>query len=463
MPSARIGLAAASTFFLITGLKGQETPLAWDAAPSFRYNILSATFNPTTRKVTVVGNVTNPLTPAALPYDVFDPVAPTFKSPATLRVLVGWNAGSGATELVNTGSLPAGPSLNSVIRGWMNVSPPALGATSPAGPTSINVLTAGVLCSAAGSACGPVAFPSRTWQVSATLPPQAKGLGRVAIEGHPVKVVGTSATGAAVLANIPVKSAFADFAIDSSASARRKVVEFANCAKCHDGLVHGKGVVPRLSLHGANRNEELGTCVICHNPNQTDASYRSAGAEQSVDFKQLIHGIHGNKKRSSPLVVVGFRGTIVDYGHVKFPGEVRNCLYCHVESGGKGTYEVPSNTGLGSTTKTGSVVSPLPGLVDVDPSNNLRMSPVASACSGCHDSSEDRSHMVRNGASFNQTQELLTGKERCVNCHGAGREKDVRRVHEVSARIESVSDGDDESEQREEERKPKKDKTKEKD
>jgi OmcA/MtrC family decaheme c-type cytochrome len=178
-----------------------------------------------------------------------------------------------------------------------------------------------------------------------------------------------------------------------------------------------------------------------------------------VDFKQLIHGIHGNKKRTSPLVVVGFRGTIVDYGHVKFPGEVRNCLYCHVESGGKGTFEVPPNTGLGSTTKTGSVVSPLPGLVDVDPSNNLRISPVASACSGCHNSSEDRSHMVRNGASFGQTQEVLEGKERCANCHGAGREKDVRRVHEVSARIQagrgSEEKSDDEDEKDKDGRKKK--------
>lgn len=142
MSIVRMGFLAAAALCLITDLNGQETPLAWDAAASFKCNIVSATFNPTTRRVTVVGNVSNPLSPSAAPYDVFDPVAPTCKAPATLRVLVGWNAETGTTELVNTGSLPAGPSLTSTARGWMNVSPPAPGATSPAGPTSINVLAA---------------------------------------------------------------------------------------------------------------------------------------------------------------------------------------------------------------------------------------------------------------------------------------------------------------------------------
>lgn len=419
-------------------LQAQETPLAWDAVPSFKYNILSVSFDPATRRVTVVGNVTNPLEPAAAPYDVFDRTTATFTPPAaTLRVLVGWSTAAAAAELVNTGSsVAAGPTLNTLTRDWMNTTPPAAGATSPAGARSLNVLTAGQLCSAPGTACGAVSYPARTWQVSTILPPQARGFGRVAIEGHPVKVTGTSSTGTPILANIPVRSASADFVIDPGAGARRKVVEFANCARCHDGRKHGDGIVPRLSLHGGNRNEDLGTCVLCHNPDQTDAAYRSSGEEQSVDFKQLIHGIHGNKKRETPLVVVGFRGAVVDYGHVKFPGEVRNCLYCHTESGGKGTYEIAGNTGLGSTMNTGGILSPLPGTLDVNPSNNLRISPIASACSGCHNSAKHRRHMTQQGASWGMPQELLSGKERCADCHGAGKSKDVRKVHEVSARIE---------------------------
>lgn len=446
-----LGLAAAAA--CTSGISSaQETPLAWEDAPKYKYNIINVSLDAGTRKVTVVFNVTNPLDPKAQPYDIL-----ALPSGSTLRVLVGWNTGTAATELVNTGSLPQGPNLPSRARTWMATIPPNPGAVAPAGPTSINALSsAAAPCTQMGT-CGGVAYPERTYWVTATLPPQARGLGRVAIEGHPVKVIGTSPTGTPLLANIPVKSAFTDFAIDSAAKPRRTVVEFTRCQGCHDGKVHGDGVVPRLSLHGSNRNEELGVCVICHNPDQTDAAYRSSGSEESIDFKRLVHGIHGNKKRKTPLVVVGFRGTVVDYGHVKFPGNARNCLTCHVDINGKGTFEITGNTGLGSTINTQSDLTPLGGFVDVNPANNLRISPTAAACSGCHNSSETQRHMVQQGASFGQSQELLAGKERCATCHGPGKSKDVRKVHEVRSTSGISGAGRDAADDDEEEEEDKKD------
>jgi hypothetical protein len=83
--------------------RGQEAALAWDQVNNFRYNILSTGYDASTRTLTVVFNVTNPAA-GNTPYEILGAAAAApFKSPATLRVDVAWNAGSwGATELVNT-------------------------------------------------------------------------------------------------------------------------------------------------------------------------------------------------------------------------------------------------------------------------------------------------------------------------------------------------------------------------
>ena len=123
--------------------------------------------------------------------------------------------------------------------------------------------------------------------VTASLPKQAVGTGRVAIEGHPKwpKTVNGILTAA-----VPVKNMFKDFAItDSTAVPRRAVVNFEKCQKCHTGTMHDNVWIPRFSLHGANRTEELGVCVMCHNPNLTDIPYRTSGNEESLDLRRLAH------------------------------------------------------------------------------------------------------------------------------------------------------------------------------
>jgi OmcA/MtrC family decaheme c-type cytochrome len=72
----------------------------------------------------------------------------------------------------------------------------------------------------------------------------------------------------------------------------------------------------------------------------------------------------------------------------------------------------------------------------VDPRDDLKITPTAATCSACHDRAEVRSHMISTGgASFSTQQQNIgvTVKERCASCHGPGKEKDVRRVHEISS------------------------------
>jgi cytochrome c553 len=114
---------------------------------------------------------------------------------------------------------------------------------------------------------------------------------------------------------------------------------------------------------------------------------------------------------------------------------------CHIDANGRGTFELPlSEVVLGTTIQTGSIpaATGLTRKIDVDPFNDVKITPTAAVCSSCHDKREDRSHMIRNGASFSTTQEgILPGGERCVNCHGRGREKDVRRMHEIQSSTRS--------------------------
>ena len=63
------------------------------------------------------------------------------------------------------------------------------------------------------------------------------------------------------------------FSVDGSTVApRRTVVAIDNCNQCHSSL----------SVHGDNRNQTV-MCVLCHNPNTTDADQRTAANQPAAD------------------------------------------------------------------------------------------------------------------------------------------------------------------------------------
>lgn len=418
--AAVVGLLAVTP----QGARSQEAPLAWDQVQYFNYNIESVSYDIGSRSVTVVFSVTNPKAGNSRYNILGQDVAAAFKSPATLRVDFAWNVGSwGTTELVNTKD----PPLVSILR---TVSPTGIiTGTAPASAVAVNALTAAKRCNDAGSPCSFLPNANLTYWVTSTLPLAASGAGRAAIEGHPSVQTGFDPVNP-VYASVPVKSVYEDFAISGSSVARRQIVAFAKCMVCHDDRKHGETVVPRLSLHGANRNEEVGVCVMCHNPNQTDAAFRTSGAEESVDFKRMVHGIHAGGMRKKPLIIIGRNGAVTNFSRVRFPASLKNCLNCHIDVNGRGSFELPLATTLGSTISTLSLIdNAMPGMIDINPANDLRISPTAATCSGCHDDAETRRHMTQMGASFGAVQSALAGRERCVTCHGPGKQRDVRKEH----------------------------------
>jgi OmcA/MtrC family decaheme c-type cytochrome len=432
---SRVGLFLALTVGVYPALFAQE--YAWDQAKYFQYNIERVTVDTSESffKVGVVFSVTDPtggqgtIKDKGITYwDIKND--PHFTGTgARLAVDIGWNT----VDFVNTGT--AGDSLPTIPQARAGALAGA-GAALPVVVTLTGATGASVPCPADG--CG--GYGIGRYVVRTILPTtRATGTGRVALEGRPVWLVN------GVLQSVPVKSVFQDVPFTNpGAVARRQIVTISKCKECHTGTMHDGELIPRLSLHGANRTEELEVCVICHNPNQTDIPYRTSGVEASVNFTRMVHGIHAGGFRENPLIIIGRGGTVNDFSAVRFPAELRECTRCHLDSNGRGTFELPINTKLGSTINTGSSYSTvdaatgkvtLSGYVDTNPANDLKITPTAAACSACHDKAEVRTHMVRTGgASFSTTQGAIDNgrvMERCVNCHGRGKEKDVRRAHEI--------------------------------
>jgi len=154
--------------------------------------------------------------------------------------------------------------------------------------------------------------------------------------------------------------------------------------------------------------------------------------EQSIDFKVMIHAIHDGPTRglvdNSPYVIY-HNSAVHNFTTITpFPGVINNCLACHEP----GTFYPadPSNpTPLASTIRTvDSTGAPLP--------NQIAVTAGAAACSSCHASALEKTHMIQNGANFAAVKganNQVASSETCVVCHSAGAIADVQVVHHLAA------------------------------
>jgi len=390
------------------------------AAAKFQYNVVGVTGG---TMPSISFSVTDPTNGNAT-YDIT--ADPEFTSSASrLAIDVGWNT----ADFNNNGS---GANPAQVI----SVSPiPTCGGPGTA--------TAGWSCT--------VSSGVYTLTATSPLPGTATGTGRFGIEGHPAVPSDPLNAPTVYDLSVPVTSVVADFAItDSSPVARRVVVDIANCDKCHDVL----------SLHGGNRVNQPQLCVMCHNPNDTDAGVRPKNAngvldgtltvdglpERSIDFKRLVHSIHAADMRENAFVVYGYGGSVHDFSDVRFPGILNDCMTCHTtKTVGRttyGTYELvtpwdtPTQNGiLASTVRTTPTATDATTYATqlATPDDDLNITPTAAVCSSCHDSQMEQNHMASTGSAlFSATQATIDGNyETCAICHGPGGIVDVKVVHGV--------------------------------
>ncbi len=102
-----------------------------------------------------------------------------------------------------------------------------------------------------------------------------------------------------------------DFRPDSLAITDKwdQIRETNSCNSCHDPLV----------VHGRRQDAKL--CVLCHQPQTTDAVTGNV-----LDFRIMVHKIHrGPNLPSGKAYQIGNNS----YGGVTFPQDIRNCANCH--------------------------------------------------------------------------------------------------------------------------------------
>jgi OmcA/MtrC family decaheme c-type cytochrome len=182
---------------------------------------------------------------------------------------------------------------------------------------------------------------------------------------------------------------------------RRKVVDLeANCNKCHDRLA-------TTFSHGGQRIA-IEECDICHNPNANDSPVRpaSAGTPETITLKRMIHRIHTGENLTQDFTIYGFGGAPTNFNDVRYPGNRKDCVQCHVDST---TYNLPLPTGTIPSMTPRDFFSP--------------QGPATTACLGCHDNVDTAAH-----AYINTVLTPFFG-EACATCHGDGKDWDVVKIH----------------------------------
>jgi OmcA/MtrC family decaheme c-type cytochrome len=176
---------------------------------------------------------------------------------------------------------------------------------------------------------------------------------------------------------------------------RRQVVSNATCNGCHT----------TLTAHGGFRNN-VEYCIVCHNPNTTDAAMRTASLmpAQTVDFRTMIHKIHTGTNLTTDYTVMGHGSSVNNFNGIGYVGDARDCVKCHMAN----TYQLP----LPSTTL--SVQTPRDWLKPTT-------QPMTASCVACHTDKSAAAHAAINTSS-------VLG-ESCDVCHGPSGDFALDKVH----------------------------------
>lgn len=165
----------------------------------------------------------------------------------------------------------------------------------------------------------------------------------------------------------------------------RNVVSIDACHTCHQP--------ESLALHGGRRIA-LENCASCHTATSGDPE-----SGNSLEFSYMIHAIHKGQDRETstteghvpaPYKIVGYGGSLHDYGKVMFPQKpAADCSSCHVEGSG-----APSDANL----------------FKADLSN--------SACIACHTEKPSQNHSSTNCVSCHNSTDTYPGTGNAEKRHG---------------------------------------------
>ncbi len=286
-------------------------------------------------------------------------------------------------------------------------------------------------------------------------------------------------TGKAVV-NVVVQHTFADVVLSGTLNPRRQVVSNDKCNVCHGALGTTTGSNTRAEAFHSGARNTVEACALCHDALRFSSTVMTNGRalSENYSFKRMIHGIHGNSKRTYPfthdnavigefgmdglLLANGFAagtastaplgtaqlpfatatlvpaGTPLANGVLNYAAEVAypqvglNCNACHVNNSWQ-----DDRSAVGAVVAKPLVGAATPLATDPNPLNWLVISPKAATCTGCHDSQAAISHVTGfGGASFGTQplgQQLNGPRETCNDCHrvGEGLPFAVDQVHRL--------------------------------
>ncbi len=246
--------------------------------------------------------------------------------------------------------------------------------------------------------------------------------------------------------NVAAQHAYRDFVISGAPSPRRQVVANEKCNVCHGllGTTSGSNTLAN-AFHGGARNT-VESCALCHDALRSSSTVMTNGTtlQESYQFSRMIHGIHASPKRIHPFTHgnaaagafcnarnpasvaplcdpnLALAPDVLNFtAEVAYPDPGLNCENCHV-----GKSYMSSQGGVAS------VVSPRSA--GADPLAYSVISPMAAACTSCHDSPRAVAHVTQAGNAAFGTRTL--GQDRlvsevCADCHAPGGFKAVDFVH----------------------------------
>ena len=266
-----------------------------------------------------------------------------------------------------------------------------------------------------------------------------------------------------VQANILVQHTSSELALSGALQARRTIVSNDKCNACHSNLGAASGSNTLANAFHSGGRDTVEACILCHDANRVSSTVMTNGMalNESYQFKRMIHGIHGNSKRTYPFTIgnltqgvfakltgapvapwtipmkdsygraIGTTGpgqagviglsTVENFAaEVAWPGVGINCNACHVND----SYKIDQSP-LGAVVKKDTGVT--------DPNLWKVISPKAASCTACHDSPAATDHVASFGGAYfgNQTQAQIAGspRETCNDCHASGGAKSVDLVH----------------------------------
>jgi len=238
-----------------------------------------------------------------------------------------------------------------------------------------------------------------SYTFNARVPSDAEGSYSVGFEGRrTVTLQGRDGT----VRDSAENALFAVAVTDDEPVARRQVVDDAKCESCHSNL----------SLHGDNRKNATAYCQTCHMPSATDEAVRLEGEDESIHFKYMIHKIHrGAELENLPYIVYGYRSSVHDYSEVHYPGDLRDCDACHVDTDPsprvfRSSSWLPLPEGAAPTYAPSAYIT--------------EMGPETATCLSCHDGFAAAAHADANTGGLGES---------CSACHGEGKTYSVQRVH----------------------------------